>query len=71
MAVAVKGVGNGVVGACETELFLKRLVKALDVMDPRRCRATSLEPAPEFPLSEDMMYDGKRIAGKPSSFVSG
>ena len=56
-APEARGVGKGTAEGCETELFRKRLVKALEVIDPRRCRAMSFELAlaVEVPLSEDMM----------------
>jgi hypothetical protein len=61
-APETRGVGKGAVEGCATELFRKRLVKALEVMDPRRCRAMSFELAlaVEVPLSEDMMKETGR-----------
>lgn len=46
------------------ELLRNRLVKALEVMDPRRCRAMSFGLLVEFPLSEDIV--NKRT--KPSEW---
>lgn len=46
---------KGAVVGCETELLRKRLVKALEVIEPRRCRAMSFTLVVEFPLSEDMV----------------
>lgn len=51
---------KGVAGAWEVELLRKRLVKALEVIDPRRCRAMSFVFAGEFPLSEDMIEGMRR-----------
>ncbi len=56
------GVGKPVAGACETELFLKRVEKAPEVTDPRRCcRAISFGLVLELPLSEDMV---KKLDGE-------
>jgi len=55
--------GKGAPEGCETELLRKRLVKALWVMDPRRCRAMSFGLAVAFPLSEDMVKKKMRAVG--------
>ncbi len=65
-AAAARGVGNDVGGCCETELFRKKLVKALEVMEPRRWRAMSFALLAEFPLSEDMVKEGGGLAGGES-----
>jgi hypothetical protein len=72
-AVEAKGVGKGAAEGCETELFRKRLVKALEVMDPRRCRAMSFELAlaVEVPLSEDIMREKTGVSGKVASLYQG
>jgi hypothetical protein len=56
-AVDAKGVGKAVTGGCETELFLKRLAKALDVTDPCRCRAMSLGLVLVLGFSEDIVKE--------------
>jgi phage gp16-like protein len=53
-AEEASGVEKGAAVGCETELFRKRLVKALEVIEPRRCRAMSFALVVGFPLSEDM-----------------
>lgn len=63
-AAEANGVGKGVAGCCEVELFLKKLLKALEVMEPRRWRAMSLELLFEFPLSEDMMKECEKMSGE-------
>jgi hypothetical protein len=60
MAAVARGVGNGAAGGCETELVRKRLVKALEVMEPRRCRAMSLGLAAAFPASEDIVKNKRQ-----------
>jgi hypothetical protein len=68
MAAVARGVGNGAAGGCETELVRKRLVKALVVMEPRRCRAMSFGLAAEFPLSEDIVKKRRTgMSGKSAS----
>jgi hypothetical protein len=54
-AEEASGVGKGTDAGCETELLRKRLVKALEVIEPRRCRAMSFALVVGFPLSEDMV----------------
>lgn len=54
-----KGVGKPVTEGCEMELLRKRLVRVLEVTDPRLCcRAISLLELLEDELSEDMMKEG-------------
>jgi len=62
-AFDVRGVGKELVGGCDTELLRNRLVKALEVMEPRRCRARSLAFAPELPVSEDMAKEDDAMMG--------
>jgi hypothetical protein len=54
-AEEASGVEKGTETGCETELLRKRLVKALEVIEPRRCRAMSFALVVGFPLSEDMV----------------
>jgi hypothetical protein len=58
MAAVARGVGKAATGGCEMEFCLKRLVKALEVMEPRRCRAISTAFVVEFPSSDDMVAGG-------------
>jgi hypothetical protein len=68
MATEAMGVGKPAAGACETELFLKRVEKAPEVTDPRRCcRAISFGLVLELPLSEDMV---KKWMGKSAKAAS-
>lgn len=67
-AVEARGVGKGAAEGCETELLRKRLVKALEVMDPRRCRAMSF--ALLFPLSEDIVKERIERSGKMGRLIS-
>ena len=72
-AAATRGVGNDEVagGCCETELFRKRLVKALEVMEPRRWRAMSFALLAGFPLTEDMVMEGgMAVVGERGRFIS-
>jgi len=59
MAAFDRGPGKGATGAWEIELLRKRLVRAAEVTDPRRCeRAISLGEV-VLVLSEDMAEEGR------------
>lgn len=64
MLAVDRGVGKPAPDACETELFLNRLEKALEVTEPRRvCRCMSLGLLLELELallSEDMLKERGR-----------